>query len=177
MMIDNLRCVVLNATYEPLAVVSARRGLILVYEGKASTIETHPVHKIRSIRMEWDIPTQVVLNAMVKSRPTFRVPAQLTQRNLFIRDKYTCQYCARHRSQLKETEFLTRDHVVPQARGGRDVWENVVTACSRCNNRKADYLVAELEMTLLKKPTLPTIFEIWSKTGSKHRRTADAIVS
>ena len=123
--------------------------------------------------MEWEVPTQIVLNIMVKSRPTFRVPAQLTQRNLFIRDKYTCQYCNRHRSDLKESEFLTRDHIKPTARGGRDAWENVVTACSRCNNRKADYMLDQLDMKLFKTPHTPTIFEVWSKTGSKHRNIAN----
>jgi 5-methylcytosine-specific restriction endonuclease McrA len=174
MVIDHIRCVVLNATYEPLAVVSARRGLILVFEEKATLIESHPTQKIRSAHHEHDIPIQVVLKNMVKARPTFRVPAQLTQRNLFVRDRYTCQYCQRHRSDLRDSEFLTRDHVLPQARGGRDLWENVVTACSTCNNKKADYLLKDLEklgipMVLSKKPTTPTIFEIWSKQGSKYR--------
>lgn len=172
MLLEQIRCVILNTTYEPLSIVPAKRGLILVYEGKASVIESHPTHKIRSARMEWDIPTQVVLNTTVKSRPTFRVPAKLSQRHLFIRDKYTCQYCNRHKSDLKDTEFLTRDHVIPQDKGGRDVWENVVTACSRCNNRKANYTLNQLGLTLAKKPTVPTVFEIWSKTGSKHKSQA-----
>jgi 5-methylcytosine-specific restriction endonuclease McrA len=177
MTIDHLRCTVLNATYEPLAIVSAKRGLILVFEGKASTIEVHPTHKIRSAKTEWEIPTQVVLHAMVKSRPTFRVPAQLTQRNLFIRDKYTCQYCNRHKSELRDGEFLTRDHIHPQAKGGRDIWQNVVTACSKCNNKKADFNYSELGMTLLKNPNIPTVFEIWSKTGSKNRSQAKLLPS
>lgn len=171
MIIDSIRCVVLNSTYEPLAIVPARRGIILVYEGKASIVESHPTHKIRSVRQDWDVPTQIILHMMVKSRPTFRVPAQLTQRNLFIRDKYTCKYCNRHKTELKDTEFLTRDHVVPTARGGRDVWENVVTACSRCNNKKADSLLKHLDMRLDKPPYTPTIFEIWSKTGSRNRKS------
>lgn len=165
---ENVRCVVLNSSYEPLSIVPAKRALILCFEGKASIIEEHPNLFVRSVRNVWAVPTQVVLKHFVKARPTFRVPAQLTQRNLFIRDKYTCQYCSRHKSQLKEHEFLTRDHIIPQARGGRDVWENVVTACSSCNNKKADFILEDTNLKLQKKPSVPTIFEIWSKASSKN---------
>lgn len=167
---ESVRCVVLNSSYEPLSIVSARRALILYFEGKATVLEEHPEVVVRSVKDMWAVPTQVVLKHFVKSRPTFRVPAQLTQRNLFVRDKYTCQYCGRHRSELKSGEFLTRDHIIPSARGGRDIWENVVTACSRCNNKKADSHLHETNFKLMKKPSIPTVFEIWSKADSKHSR-------
>lgn len=168
MLWENSRCVVLNSTYEPLSIVPAKRALILYFEGKASVLENHPELVVRSVSDVWPIPTQVVLKHFVKARPTFRVPAQLTQRNLFIRDKYTCQYCGRHRGEFKEVEFLTRDHIIPQARGGKDIWENVITACSSCNNKKADTPLSETSLKLLKKPSIPTIFEIWSKASTRH---------
>ena len=142
--------------------------MVLFFEGKASVVEEHPDVVIHSVRDVWSIPTQIVLKHFVKSRPTFRVPAQLTQRNLFVRDKYTCQYCGRHRSQLKSGEFLTKDHVIPTSRGGKDHWENVVTACSPCNNKKADKHLHEMNYRLPKKPSIPTIFEIWSKASTKN---------
>jgi 5-methylcytosine-specific restriction endonuclease McrA len=177
MMIDHIRCVVLNATYEPLSIVSARRGLILVFENKASVVEHHPTYKVKGVNKQFEVPTQIVLNRMIKSRRTFRTPSQLTQRNLFIRDKYMCQYCLRHKSELKHDEFLTRDHVYPISKGGTDEWTNVVTACSTCNNKKADLLLSELEkigmsMKLHKQPSTPTVFEIWSKTDTKYRKIA-----
>jgi len=165
---EKVRCVVLNASYEPLSIVSARRALILYFEGKATVIEEHPEIVVRSVSDVWSIPTQVVLKHFVKSRPTFRVPAQLTSRNLFARDKYSCQYCGRHRAQLKVGEFLTKDHIIPSSRGGKDIWENVVTACSSCNNKKADSHLHETRFKLLKKPSTPTIFEIWSKSDTKN---------
>ena len=93
----------------------------------------------------------------------FRTKALLTQRNLFIRDQYTCQYCGRTKQQIKHSEFLTRDHVIPRHMGGKDVWENVVTSCNSCNNKKAYHLLEDINMTLLKIPTAPTIFELWTR--------------
>lgn len=168
-MLDHVRCTVLNASYEPLAVVSAKRGLILVFEGKATITQEHPEYVAHSARDVWPVPTQIVLKEFKKSRPTFRVKAVLTQRNLFLRDGYRCQYCGRHRGDLKSSEFLTRDHVHPQAKGGQDKWDNVVTACSTCNNKKADLLLQDTGMSLKKQPIVPTVFELWSRAGSKRK--------
>jgi 5-methylcytosine-specific restriction endonuclease McrA len=165
--LDRTRCTVLNASYEPLAVVSAKRGLILVFEGKATITEEHPDEVVNSARDVWPIPTQIVLKEFVKSRSTHRVKALLTQRNLFLRDAHTCQYCARHRSRLKNNEFLTRDHVIPQSKKGPDIWTNVVTACSSCNNKKADFMLADTNMVLAKEPRIPTVFELWARASPK----------
>lgn len=167
MMIDSVRCEVLNASYDPLSIVSARRGLNLCLMGKASVLVEHPTLFIQSANNIHALPTQIRLNTMVKTRSTTRAKAQLTQRNLFVRDKYTCQYCGRHRSELKDAEFLTRDHILPQSKGGKDVWVNVTTACNRCNNKKADVILADAGMKLLREPTSPTVFEIWSKSNTK----------
>ena len=166
-MLDQIRCTVLNASYEPLAVISAKRGLILVVEGKAIIIQEHPEHVIHSPRDIWPVPVQIVLKSFVKSRSTHKIPAILTQRNLFLRDGYRCQYCNRHRLELKNKEFLTRDHIIPQSKGGTDSWINVVTACSSCNNKKSDLSLKESNMKLKKIPTKPTIFELWARAGSK----------
>ena len=93
----------------------------------------------------------------------FRTKALLTQRNLFIRDQYTCQYCGRTKQQIKHSEFLTRDHVIPRHMGGKDIWENVVTCCNSCNNKKAYHLLEDINMTLLTIPRAPTIFELWTR--------------
>ena len=62
--------------------------------------------------------------------------APLTQPGLFLRDGYTCQYCGTHVADLPFGVFLTRDHILPLADGGPDVWGNVVACCSTCNQRK-----------------------------------------
>jgi 5-methylcytosine-specific restriction endonuclease McrA len=167
-MIDNVRCEVYNASYEPLSIVSAKRALVLVFKGKASVMREHETYTVTSGSVTLAVPVQIVLKEMVKTRSTTNIPAQLTQRNLFIRDKWTCAYCKRHRSELKHGEFLTRDHIHPQSKGGRDVWGNVVAACNRCNNKKSNSFLDDTDMQLPFKPHTPTVFEIWSKS-STHR--------
>lgn len=168
--LDYGRCTVLNATYEPLAVVSARRGLILVFEGKATIVEEHPNERVRSAKDSWPIPIQIVLKEFIKSRSTHRVKALLTQRNLFLRDGHKCQYCNRHRSKLRNSEFLTRDHIIPQSKGGTNAWTNVVTACSACNNKKADTMLADTNMILIREPWTPTMFELWVRSAPKQSK-------
>ncbi len=168
--LDTTRCVVLNATYEPITIVSSKRALILFLEGKAMIVEEHPELVVRSPSQTFPVPISIVLKEFVKGRMVFRTKALLTQRNLFIRDQYTCQYCGRNKQQLKSSEFLTRDHVMPRHIGGRDIWENVVTCCNSCNNKKAYHLLEDINMTLLKIPTAPTIFELWTRQQKKFQQ-------
>ena len=82
---------------------------------------------------------------------------------LFARDGYRCQYCGRGRRELGYRESLTRDHVTPLSRGGDNGWTNVVTACSKCNLRKADRLLHECGMSLGTAPREPNHVElIWA---------------
>lgn len=167
LVIDSVRCEVLNASYEPLSVVSARRAFNLCMRGKATLLEAHPTLVVESANDVHAIPTQILMNRMIKSNRTTKAPAQLTQKNLFVRDKYTCQYCGRHKSELAPRQFLTRDHVFPKSKGGKDTWTNLVTTCNTCNNKKADTLLEDTNLTLRRIPHVPTVFEIWSKANSK----------
>lgn len=168
MALDATRCVVLNATFEPITVVSSKRALVLFLEGKAVIVEEHPELVVRSPRQTFPVPVTIALKQYIKGRRVFTTKALLTQKNLFIRDAYTCQYCGRHRNELKSREFLTRDHVIPRAFGGTDTWTNVVTCCNTCNNKKSDMLMKELNWKLQKMPLEPTIFEIWTRQQRKH---------
>ena len=164
---ETTRCVVLNSTYEPISIITSKRALCLILEGKAIIVEEHPTMEVRSPRQTFKVPIIVALKMFVRGRKIFRTSAALSQRNLFIRDNYTCQYCNRSRSQLRSAEFLTRDHVIPECKGGKSTWDNLVTACSTCNNKKADTDLEDTNMTLLKKPVTPTLFELWMKNSQK----------
>lgn len=137
-------CLVLNATEHPLAVVPALRALRLVMEGRANIKEEHPTKKFHSVSLEFPVPTTIVLKTYRQTGAGYHGPAQLNQRNLFVRDNYRCAYCGRHVMELNydekkgALEYLTRDHVVPLSRQGEDTWTNVVTACSTCNHTKDD---------------------------------------
>lgn len=167
-----IHCVVLNSSHEPLAVVSAEDGLVLTLKGKAIILEVHQDRTFRTVREEYPVPTQIVLKEYRKTGAKYYGKAQLNQRNLFVRDDYTCCYCGRTVLDLRASEYLTRDHVVPRSRGGQDVWTNVVTACSSCNHKKDDKSLAEAEFTLRKQPKEPTVFEILMKRSKRkrHRR-------
>lgn len=83
--------------------------------------------------------------------PSFKTPS-LTNNNLFGRDVYTCAYCG---VSFRDHQ-LTNDHIVPKSRGGQHSWTNCVTACKRCNHRKADSLLEEIGMELLYLPYIPS---------------------
>lgn len=170
MVLDSTKCVVLNATYEPITVVTSKRALLLFLEGKAIIVEEHPELVVRSPRQTFPVPLMIALTRYIKGRRVFKTPALLTQKNLFVRDAYTCQYCNRHKSVFKQSEFLTRDHIHPVAKGGMDMWENVVTSCNTCNNKKADKLLETINMRLAKMPVIPTIFELWTKQQARSNR-------
>ncbi len=140
----SLRSLVLNATFEPLAVVSARRALILVLSEKAQLLHAGE-HVYRSERLAVAHPSVVRLSRYVRIPHGSRLA--LNRRTVFARDGYKCQYCGGAAESI--------DHVVPRSRGGAHEWENVVAACRRCNARKENRLPAEAGMLLAKAPAAP----------------------
>lgn len=154
-------CLALNASYEPLTIVSVRRALRLVLDQKAEILEVDQTRVFRSERREMPCPVVIRLVRYVHVPRKFR--RQVTNTFLFARDAYCCQYCGRHRRELRGREFLTRDHVVPLSRGGGNDWGNVVAACSPCNNRKGNRLPREVGMKLRSVPSEPNHVElVWA---------------
>ena len=148
-----MSCLALNASFEPLTIVPVRRAVRLVLDGKAEILEHEDDRSFRSEACTVPAPTVIRLVRYVHVPHRFR--RQVTNTFLFARDDYTCMYCGRHRSELRGRQFLTRDHIVPTCRGGQNTWQNVVTSCSPCNNRKGGRLPAEVGMTLLTVPDEP----------------------
>ncbi len=138
------RVLVLNATYEPLSVVSGRRAVVLVLDHKADTVhEAGPV--LHSERISLPLPSVVRLRHYVNLPRTRR--AALSRRAVFARDGHRCQYCGDRADSI--------DHVVPRSRGGEHIWENVVAACHPCNTAKRDRLLDQTPMRLLHPPRQP----------------------
>ena len=138
-----MRCLALNASFEPLTMVPIRRALRLVIEGKAEIVEADD-DVIRSERLTLPKPAIIRLVKFVHVPRRFR--RQVTNTFLFARDGYRCQYCHRPQGELRHRECLTRDHLIPLSRGGDNEWTNVVTACSSCNTRKGNSLPHECRM-------------------------------
>jgi len=148
-----VRCLALNASFEPLTMVPVRRALRLVIDGKAEIVEADAGRLARSERLAIPRPAVIRLVKFVHVPRRFR--RQVTNTFLFARDGYRCQFCSRPQAQLKPRECLTRDHLVPLSRGGTNAWTNVVTACSTCNARKGSHLPEELGMHPLRPPVEP----------------------
>jgi len=142
----NTSVLVLNQSYEPLNVCNTRRAVLLLLAGKAELMENGK-GELHTPTMIFPLPSVIRLSYQVKRPIPYR---KLSRREVFIRDRYTCQYCG------KETRDLTLDHVVPKFRGGAHVWDNVVSACVPCNHRKAGRTPKEADMRLLRQPRAPS---------------------
>lgn len=154
-------CLALNASFEPLTLVPPRRAVRLVLDRKAEVLEVDEAQRFRSETEDVPCPTVIRLVRFVHVPRRFR--RQVTNTFLFARDAYSCQYCGRHRKELKGRQFLTRDHIVPVSRGGGNRWENVVTACSPCNNRKGNRTPEEAGMPVLGLPREPNhVHLVWA---------------
>lgn len=135
---------VLNATFEPLAVVPVRRAVCLMLADKVELLHGSG-RLVRSERLALVEPSVVKLSRFVKvPYARHRSP---NRRGIFARDGHGCQYCG--------ARAETVDHVVPRSRGGRHVWENVVAACRLCNANKRDRLLKETAMRLRRPPGPP----------------------
>ena len=137
---------VLNATYEPLGVVSERRALILVLNERATSVEDSD-RILTYARGSITLPAVIKLNKFVKIPYRHAVP--LSRRAIFARDNNRCVYCG--------VTATSIDHVIPRSRGGGHNWENVVSACHKCNHVKADKTLKAVSYTHL---TLPTILRV-----------------
>ena len=148
---------VLNTTYEPVSVVSARRAVVLVLNRKASIVASGS-DRLHSERTAVDVPSVVRLVRYVKVPHHRKGPP--TRRGILARDGHACQYC--------DAPAESIDHVMPRSRGGTHTWENVVASCRRCNLRKADRLPSEIGLQLSRAPKPPWRFGwVYASAGPK----------
>lgn len=123
---------VLNASYEPLNVCTGRRAIVLILKNKAMALSRQVIRLVTYVKL-----------------PFSKINSKKPSRTLIMkRDGFTCQYCGADRN-------LTIDHVIPQSRGGKDTWENLVACCYSCNNTKDDRTPEEWGVELLNRPRPP----------------------
>lgn len=140
-----MRTLVLNAGYEPLAIVSFKRALVLVMHHKATVVEIDSSHPVVATSGSFDRPSVILLTRYVRIPNARRVP--VTRRGVLRRDGHRCAYCGK--------AATTIDHVQPRSRGGVDSWENLVACCLRCNGAKADRSLEALGWRLRVEPVRP----------------------
>ena len=143
-----MKALKLDSTYRPIAVIDALEALVMCLIGKAKTIESYEGVVINSPTRSFSLPSVIVLNTIVKFKFTI---VSCNRRNVVMRDRNICQYCGK----TFTTEHLTMDHVLPKSRGGRNIWENLVAACRKCNQKKGCKTTKESGMHPLKEPVKP----------------------
>lgn len=157
------KTLVLNKVWQPVHIATVRDAIVLMFKGIARAVcpETYAVYSfedwidvspngngsIKSKNFEIAAPHVVVLVGYDK----IPMVSTFSKRNVFKRDKYTCQYCG------TQGRDLTIDHVKPKSKGGESVWKNVVTACEPCNKKKADKPLRDSGMKLARKPIKPNL--------------------
>lgn len=137
----------LNADFRPISLISWKEAMVFITNGSARA-EAFYDKEVHSVSQTWKIPSVLVLNKYVKSR----MMVKFSRRNVYLRDDYRCQYCAKS----FYCKDLTLDHVIPKSRNGRKTFLNIVTACLDCNSKKKDRTPAEANMPLLKPPSVPS---------------------
>jgi 5-methylcytosine-specific restriction endonuclease McrA len=143
-MVTNSQVLVLNASYEPIHVCGVKRAIILIVKGLARS-EQNTSEKMHSPSTAFPVPAVIRLVHYVKIPYRKKV---YSKKHIYLRDNYTCQYCGLP----GQPQELTLDHILPQSRGGKSVWENLVTCCRKCNSKKKDQTPREAEMQILNKP-------------------------
>jgi 5-methylcytosine-specific restriction endonuclease McrA len=132
------RVLLLNATFEPLAVVTAKRAVVLMLTGKAECVEVALDTAFHSESLTVPAPSVMRLSRYV--RVPYRRAVPMTRAGVLRRDGRRCAYCDKRAD--------TIDHVIPRSRGGTHTWDNCVAACRACNSRKADRLIEEIGWAL-----------------------------
>jgi 5-methylcytosine-specific restriction endonuclease McrA len=141
----NRAVLVVNTNYAPLEICSARRAICLYYLEKVDVLIQYD-DEVHSPSITLKIPSVIKLKDFVRHNSMDLV---LSRKNILFRDSYTCQYCG------NKSGPHTIDHIIPKERGGKDTWENLVTACARCNILKGNRNPEEVGLKLNRKPVRP----------------------
>ena len=128
------KVLVLNQSYQPLMVIGAKRAICLLLSEKSECIQNYS-EVIRAQSFSIKLPSVIRVNKYIRF---FRSEVVLNRTNILKRDNNTCQYCS------KKVNSMTIDHIIPKKKGGKDTWENLVAACSKCNTKKGDSLLDKI---------------------------------
>lgn len=130
------RTLVLDSTYMAKSIIATERAFVISYKGNATVVETYP-ESFKLVNPELDIKKPSIIR-IYKYVDTHYNKVPLNRTNIYKRDNYECVYCG-----CGDVKQLTLDHVIPQSKGGSNSWDNLVTACKKCNSEKADLTTKE----------------------------------
>jgi 5-methylcytosine-specific restriction endonuclease McrA len=152
-----VKALVLNLDYTPISVCTVQRAFLLVFLNKAEIVKANSQHSIHTISRSYPMPSVIKLGRYVN------VPYKgvvLSKENVFKRDGFQCQYCGTQKD-------LTLDHLIPKAKGGKTSWNNLVTACRKCNSMKGDYTPEQAGLQLNFKPFKPSYIMYLKELSSR----------
>jgi len=150
----------IDSSYRPVSIIDSIDAFSMVWMGRANLIEAYDGRVLRSTHQSWLEPCVISVNRFVK-HSSFTLSCN--RKNVFWRDKYACQYCSITFPESK----LTLDHVTPRSKGGPKTWENIVTSCKKCNQKKGNKFPHEVNMMPLQIPREPG-FDLAQIIGRKH---------
>ncbi len=150
----------LDSSYRPIQIIDSFDAFCMIYMGRANMVESYDDKVIRSTHQSFPVPCVIALNRYVN---VSKITLKCNRRNVFWRDRYTCQYCGK----IEDEENLTLDHVTPKCKGGPKTWENIVTACQNCNQRKGSKLPHQVNMVPMRFPKAPSSY-IFRTVGSEN---------
>jgi 5-methylcytosine-specific restriction endonuclease McrA len=149
--LSQFRVLVLNSSYEPIKIVNWKRAILLLLADKIEVLDCHPEAFVHSVCESYSLPSVVRILSFVRVRRRPKAHYSFSRHHIFMRDEYCCQYCAKTFS----PKDLTLDHVMPVTRGGLKTWDNLVSCCVSCNQKKGSRTPEEAHMSLLKVPSKP----------------------
>jgi len=144
------RVYVLNSGYECISSCSLGRALSLIEQNRAEVVKYNNF-VINTVSKIIRVPLIIKIFRFVRA---FGRKMKFSNRMTWERDNYICQYCGKH---LTEKKDITTDHIIPKSRGGKTIYENMVTACSHCNKKKNNRTPAEANMFPARKPFKPSM--------------------
>ena len=159
------RCIILNGGYSDLNVVSWKRAVCLMINGKTEVLKWSD-NVVRNCEGKVITKIPLVMRLVKIVRMIYKNKVPFSKRNIFVRDGYKCVYCG-----VKEKR-LTIDHVIPQSRGGKTTFDNCVAACRPCNHSKGHKTPNEAKMYMRRQPYTPTIYE-FIRLKMKHYKIDD----
>lgn len=176
----NTKCLVLNRSYFPVGFCSVRDSFKYIAEEIADildeNLQSYDYDTWHSLEVEDGddyvgvVDKKIKVPRIVRLKEFNKVPnnvIRFNRKNLYLRDRYICQYCARK----FPTGTLSMDHVIPRSRGGQTNWNNIVTSCIICNTRKGNKTPEEARMNVIRKPYAPRYMDLGSQffDGKKYK--------
>lgn len=139
----------LDSNFQPIDFINYKKAMRLIVKNKVEIVKQSSI----KLRDGFFLPLIIRLITSISSFYKRQIP--WNKQNVFIRDSYVCQYCGKKLLKSK----CTIDHIIPTSKGGKNTWENTVTSCKPCNNKKGYKELHEINFKLLKTPKKPTLFD------------------